>query len=170
MSEPKPKPTIKFRRLKPGTEPLIVLRRQQRPEDSSQAWSLAAITDEITILLLDTKAVFCMRNTNRKTSLLSDPKRVEENERCNTGSGVLRRFYEEQAKYKMYRIPVFRPPPVFVIYLKHLDDRLKSELANLDRQSKDFVIREAVSRIFESVDKRFFLLSVKPLLKWRLEA
>jgi hypothetical protein len=69
----------------------------------------------------------------------------------------------------MYRIPAFRLLPVFVVYLKHLDDRLKRELANLDRESKDYVVREAISRIFEQVDKRFFLLSVKPLLKWKLE-
>jgi hypothetical protein len=52
----------------------------------------------------------------------------------------------------MYRIPVFRPPPVFVV-------------------SKDFVMKEAIGRICEQVDKRFFLLSVKPLLlKWRLDS
>ncbi|HEU4447658.1 MAG TPA: hypothetical protein VFR94_23490 [Nitrososphaeraceae archaeon] len=51
-----------------------------------------------------------------------------------------------------------------------MDDRLKRELANLDRESKDYVTKEAVGRIFELVDKRFFLLTVKPLLKWRLES
>jgi hypothetical protein len=128
--------------------------------------SLAAISDDLTFSLLDTKAVFCMINSNQK---MSDPGDAEEVHRYNTGTGVLRRFYEEQARYKMYRIPVFRPPPAFVVYLKHLDDRLKNELANLDRESKDFVMKEAISRICEQVDKRFFLLSVKPLLKWRLE-
>ena len=87
----------------------------------------------------------------------------------NLGRGVLRRLYEEQARYKMYRIPVFRPPPVFVVYLKHLDDRLKQELSNLDSELKDYVMKEAIGRIFEQVDSRFFLLSVKPLLHWRLE-
>jgi hypothetical protein len=128
----------------------------------SCSWSLAAIIDELTISLLDAKSVFCMINSNQSSKL-------EDVYRCNTGTGVLRRLYEEQARYKMYRIPVFRPPPVFVIHLKHLDDRLKEELANLDRKSKDFVIREALSVICEQIDKHFFLLDVKPLLKWRLE-
>ena len=110
-----------------------------------------------------------MINSNRKGSIISDPRDVEEVHSCNTGNGVLRRFYEEQARYKMYRIPVFRPPPVYVVYLKHLDEGLKKELSNLDRESKDFVMKEAISRIFEQVDKRFFLLSVRPLLKWRFE-
>jgi hypothetical protein len=105
-----------------------------------------------------------MINSNRKTNVNS-----EDAYRCNIGTGVLRRLYEEQARYKMYRIPVFRPPHIFIVYLKHLDDRLKKELANLDKESKDFVMREAIGRIYEQVDKHFFLLSVKPLLKWRLE-
>jgi len=119
--------------------------------------------------MLDTKAVFCIINSNQKMSIVSDPKGAEEVYCCNTGTGVLRRLYEEQARYKIYRIPVFRPPPAFVVYLKHLDDRLKKELASLDKQTKDFVMKEAIGRIFEQVDKRFFLLSAKPLLKWRLE-
>jgi len=93
-----------------------------------------------------------MINSNRKRSIISDPRDVEEVHRCNTGTDVLRRFYEEQARYKMYRIPVFRPPPVFVVYLKHLDEGLKKELSNLDRESKDLVMKEAISRIFEQVE------------------
>jgi hypothetical protein len=138
-------------------------------EERQICWSLAAISDELFISMLDTRATFCMINSNRKTSLMSDHKEAEKVCRCNTGTGVLRRLYEEQARYKMYRIPVFRPPPIFVIYLKHLNDRLKRELANLDRESRDYVVKEVIGRIFELVDKRFFMLNVKPLLKWRLE-
>jgi hypothetical protein len=128
------------------------------------SWSLAAIIDELAISLLDTKVAFCMINSNQKMNVNS-----EEAYGCNIGTGVLRRLYEEQARYKMYRVPVFRPPPVFAVYLKHLDDRLKKELANLDKESKDFVMRDAIGRICEQVNKQFFLLSVKPLLKWRLQ-
>jgi hypothetical protein len=123
--------------------------------------------------MMDVKAAFCVLNSHRKTGLLSEGKRVpeilEKYERFNNGLGIPRRLYEEQAKYKIYRIPVFRPPPVFVVYLKHLDDRLKQELSGLDRKTKDFVMKEAIGRIFEQIDKPFFLLSVKPLLRWRLE-
>ena len=109
-----------------------------------------------------------MLNTHRKTGLLSEGKRVpeilERYERFNNGTGIPRRLYEEQAKYKMYRIPVFRPPPVFVVYLKHLEDRLKQELSDLDRKTRDFVMKEAIGRIFEQIDSRFYLLSVKPFL------
>jgi hypothetical protein len=133
------------------------------PADSC-SWSLGLVVDELTISLLDIKSVFCMINSNQKST-------VESGTACryNTDIDLLRRLYEEQARYKMYRIPVLRPPSPFVVYLKHLGVRLKKELVNLDRESKDFVMKEAIGRICEQVDKRFFLLSVKPLLKWRLE-
>jgi hypothetical protein len=116
--------------------------------------------------MMDTKAAFCLININQMASLESDHKGAEEDS-YNIGTGILRRLYEVQARYKMYRTQVFRL--VFVVYLKHLDDKLKRELANLDRESRDYVVTGAVGRIFEQVDKRYFLLSVKPLLKWRFE-
>jgi hypothetical protein len=146
----------------------IPAQRPLQPQDP-QPWSLAAISDELVVSMLDTKATFCMINSNKKSTMFSDHEELEVNARCNKGNGVLRRLYEEQARYKMYRIPIFYPPPVFVVYLKHLDDRLKEELADLDKESKDFVMKEAISRICEQVDKRFFLLSAKLLLRWRLE-
>jgi hypothetical protein len=128
--------------------------------------TLAAIVDELTISLLETKAVFCMINSNKG---FSDHKWVEEANRCNNGNGVSRRLYEQQAIYKMYRMPIYRPPPVFVVHLKHLDYRLKQELAKLDKWSKDYVMKEAIGRIYEHVDRSFYFLSAKPLLEWRLE-
>jgi hypothetical protein len=43
----------------------------------------------------------------------------------NHDRGVIRRLYEEQARYKMYRMAIFRPPPTFVIHLKDLDAEVK---------------------------------------------
>jgi DNA-binding transcriptional ArsR family regulator len=117
-----------------------------------EVWSTEAIVDELTIALRDTKSFFCLIN-------MSD---------VNVDA-LLRSLYESQAIYKMYRIPVFRPPPPFVIHLKHLDYHLKKELASLDKETLDYVIKEAIGRICEGIDKRYFLLSVKPLLRWRLE-
>jgi hypothetical protein len=137
------------------------------PEEEHQIhWSLACMVDELIISLVETKAVFCMINSNKG---FSNRKWVEEANRCNNGNGVLRRLYEQQAIYKMYRIPIYRPPPVFIVHLKHLDDRLKQELVKLDKWSKDYVLKEAIGKIFEHVDRRFYYLSAKPLLDWRLE-
>jgi hypothetical protein len=152
------KPTIKIRRLS-----------FSRPLPDTQPWSTEYLIDELTISLLDIKVNFCMINTYKKRRLISDPKQEEENDRCNTGSGVLRRLYVEQARYKMYRMPIFRPPPVFVVYLKHIDPRIKQELSKLDIWTKDYVMKEVIGRIFEHVDKRFYYLSARPILEWRLE-
>jgi hypothetical protein len=122
------------------------------PSNSSvtddEVWSTEAIVDELTIAPRDTKSFFCL---------------------INMSDALLRSLYESQAIYKMYKIPVFRPPPPFVIHLKHLDYHLKKELASLDNETLDYVMKEAVGRICEVIDKRYFLLSVKPLLRWRLE-
>jgi hypothetical protein len=114
--------------------------------------STEAMVDELTNSLRDTKISFCLINK-------SD---------VNIGT-LSRSLYEVQAKYKMYRIPIFRPPPTFVVYLKHLEYHLKKELASLDNATLDYVMKEAVGRICEEIDKRYFLLRVKPLLRWRLE-
>ena len=100
------KPTIRIKRLS--------LNLPKAEVDDSKAWSLAAIVDELFISMMDVKVPFCML-VGSKDSRLEDPR-------------VLRRLYEEQTRYKMYRIPVFHPPPIFVVHLKHLDDRLKQEL------------------------------------------
>jgi hypothetical protein len=121
-------------------------------DTKDEVLSAETIVDELTISMLDTKTFFCMINRSDVNV-----------------STLLRSLYEAQAKYKMYRIPVFRPPPTFVVYLKHFDDHVKKELASLDKETRDYVMMEAISRVCEVVDKRYFLLSVKPLLRWRFE-
>jgi hypothetical protein len=156
-SIPKPKPEFENE-----NHSVIVLRKLSRPQaDDSQSWSIQYLIDELTISLLEIYVEFCMLGGLEREARKQDLR--------NLGRGVLRRLYEEQARYKMYRIPVFRPPPVFVIYLKHLNNRVKQELSGLDWETKDFVMREAIGRVFEQVDGPFFLLSVKSLLQWRFE-
>jgi hypothetical protein len=129
--------------------------------DNSPVWSLSAIGEELFMQMMEVKVAFCLMVGVSKEARLQDLR--------NLGRGVPRRLYEEQVRYKMYRISIFRPPPVFVIHLKHLDDRLKRELSTLDRENRDFVVREAIGKIFEHVDKRFYFQSAKPLLRWRFE-
>jgi hypothetical protein len=164
-------PEVKSAVLQAVTEQENIFHSQSKEQSQvvdmdKELWSTETIVDELTISLLDTTAVFCMINSNKG---VSDRKWVEEANRCNNGNGVLRRLYEQQAIYKMYRMPIYRPPPVFVVYLKHLDYRLKQEIAKLDKWSKDYVMKEAIGRIFKHVDRRFYFLSAKPLLEWRLE-
>ena len=82
--------------------------------------------------------------------------------------GPHRMKYQEQAKYLMYRIPVYRPIPSFTINVQDLTEKLKSELESLDYKSLNDVLKEAIGRIFEGINERYYLLSVKKLLKWKL--
>ncbi len=79
--------------------------------------------------------------------------------------------YDEQAKYLLYRIPVYQPTPYFIINESNLSPRLIKELASLTEQELDEVIKDVLSQIFESINKDYFLLSVHRynLLRWRIE-
>lgn len=79
------------------------------------------------------------------------------------------RIYEQQAKHLIYKIPIYRPTPFFIVNIKDLSSKLKEELASLEGKSLGSVMLEAIGRMFEQVDERYFLLSVRQLLKWKLE-
>ena len=83
-------------------------------------------------------------------------------------SGTTKRKYEEQAKWLIYRIPVYRPVPAFVINLSDLSTRIKEELADLNDTTLDYVLKETIGRIFEGVDQRYFRLSAKRFLRWEI--
>ena len=84
-------------------------------------------------------------------------------------SGLIKRKYEEQAKWLMHRIPVYRPAPPFIVNLSNLDStRIKEELADLDNETLDYVLKESIGRIFECIDQRYFRLSVRRFLKWEI--
>lgn len=79
-------------------------------------------------------------------------------------------YYDKQAYDLMYRIPVYKPTPVFEIKISDLNVQVKKELDDRWEYKKelDYILKEAVSRIFKNIDERYFLLSVKRLLKVRL--
>jgi hypothetical protein len=74
------------------------------------------------------------------------------------------RKYEEQARYLIYRIPIYKPTPSFLISKKDLTVRLIQELESLDQISRKKVLKDAADRIFEGINKRYYLLSVRNLL------
>jgi hypothetical protein len=78
------------------------------------------------------------------------------------------RKYQEQAENLIYRIPVYRPTPSFFVELHDLSYKVKQELHSLDDKTLDRVMKEAIARIFENINERYFLLSVKKLLRWEI--
>jgi hypothetical protein len=80
-------------------------------------------------------------------------------------------FYQKQAYDLMYKIPVYKPAPFFEIKISDLSEQVKRELADRwnYKPEIDYILKEAVGRIFANLDERYFLLSVKRLLKVRLD-
>lgn len=74
--------------------------------------------------------------------------------------------YYRQAERLKYRIPIEDPKPEFIIELGDLDDRLIAELQTID--NPEYVLSQAVGRIFENIDSRYYHLSIAKLLKVRL--
>jgi hypothetical protein len=90
---------------------------------------------------------------------LDNVKEIDEN------SGLIKRKYEERAKWLMHRISVYRPAPPFIVNLSDLTTRIKEELADLDDETLEYVLKESISRIFEGIDQRYFRLSVRRFLQ-----
>jgi hypothetical protein len=101
---------------------------------------------------------------------------------CATACDSITRIYEQQVKWYSRRVPIWNPPPVFVVFRKHLSKRVKQELAKLAKISPkilDYVMRRSIEMIFEGIteqdeeifNSRNYFLSIKrySLLQWRFD-
>jgi hypothetical protein len=81
------------------------------------------------------------------------------------------RKYEKQASYLIYRIPVYRPTPYFIMNQSDLSKPLISDLSSLSNRDLDKIIKDVISSLYESIDKEYFLLQIKRygLILWRIE-
>jgi hypothetical protein len=81
--------------------------------------------------------------------------------------------YRDQARKLLYRIPIDKPSPYYVIYLSDLNRKVKQQLKHLKGSytNKDYqdIISSAVDRMFESINNVYFHLNVAGLVKWRIE-
>ena len=82
--------------------------------------------------------------------------------------GLTKRKYEEQAKWLMHRLLVYRPALAFIINLSDLSTRIKEELAALNNELLNDVMLAVICRIFENIDERYFRLSARRFLKWEI--
>jgi hypothetical protein len=78
--------------------------------------------------------------------------------------------YQQQAFKLIYKIPLYRPAPPFEIKISDLSKQVKKELDHVwsYKREVNYILKEAVSRIFSNVNERYFLLSVKHVLKVRV--
>jgi hypothetical protein len=80
------------------------------------------------------------------------------------------RKYEKQVSDLIYKIPKYRPTPYFIINQSDLSGPLIKELRRLSNKSLDKIVKDTISSIYESIDKKYFLLCIKKrgLIRWRI--
>jgi hypothetical protein len=91
---------------------------------------------------------------------------------CNDkGQTVHVRKYYRQARQLMKWIPITRPHPEFVINISDLTPRIIKELTQIEtcKKARNYIILQAVTRIFENLDFEYCHLSIFRNLRVRLE-
>jgi hypothetical protein len=86
----------------------------------------------------------------------------------NNGKKITVSKYYLQAWELLPRISAGNPPPYFIINLSHLTPKLIYELRN-DKYNRDYVVSQAIGRIFENVSPKQYHLSLAKRLRWKFE-
>jgi hypothetical protein len=84
------------------------------------------------------------------------------------GESVEGRKYYNQA-YQMQIAGALKPTPSFLVYLSDLTPKLVKELSNLDNETRGYVLRQAVGRIFEDLNPKLYHDSISRVLVVKLE-
>jgi hypothetical protein len=80
-----------------------------------------------------------------------------------TGEILITHRYYDQAEKILYRIPVWKSPPPFLIELFDLTKKIKRELRDLKKSNRrifESVVKEAVGILFENINSKYYHLSV----------
>jgi hypothetical protein len=88
----------------------------------------------------------------------------------DSGSRIIISRYYAQAWKLQGLISVGCPPPNFVIQLSDLNPKSKQALKDLDDKTRNFVLCQAIGRIFENINPRLYQLSIARRLRWKLES
>jgi hypothetical protein len=119
----------------------------------NDAWTEEFLIDELFLQLVGTKMI------------------VKHNDgKCIT----VHKYYNQAYRLRKW-IPIATKKPIpaeteFVINLSDLTTRIISELKALDKEGSQYVLKQAVGRIFENIDSRQHHLSIARKLKVRLDA
>ena len=133
---------------------------------SQEEWTIEAVIDELayTLCTFKTAAVACTLDFNNK-----DYNQYNE----NGNELYITNKYIKQAEQLIYRIPIWQPPPEFLVSISDITPRLRSELLDLHRSKSDrtlnYIMQHAIAVVFEGIDERYFHLSLgASRIKWRL--
>jgi hypothetical protein len=79
------------------------------------------------------------------------------------------KYYNEAFRLRKW-IPIAKPTPQFIANIYDLDLRTVAELKVLDKDGAQYVLKQAIGRIFENIDSRQYHLSIARKLKVRFDA
>ena len=120
-------------------------------ESQGDLWTTERLIDE---LFIDLACTHC------------ELKKLDSNAVCHT---IHYKKYYRQALTNFYTIPVWKPSPSFIINISDLSEKVKNELDDYYKKGHkkiiNYVVTEAVTRIFENIDKVYFHQSIKKNLK-----
>lgn len=147
---------------------LTILTKCRRVCDPDERWTAQKIRDELVLDLSNIVGGKAVYNPALYPNGVSEE--IQEKYR----QGIDYPFkYRDQARKLLYRIPVYRPTPRFIIYRSDLDRKVKGQLRELKASytNKEYqdIISSAVDRIFQSINYSYFHLSIAGLVKWRIE-
>lgn len=115
-----------------------------------EQWTEACLVDELFVQLATTKTTAVARNIQSKKYMT-----------------ITEHKYYKQAQELRKRIPIWRPPPEFIVNLSDLSSRVIAELKALENVQD--VLKQAVGRIFENIDEHHYHLSIASKIAVRLE-
>ena len=82
----------------------------------------------------------------------------------NEGKTVVVRIYYDQA-FQLLKIGRYKPALPYIIQFSHLTSRLQTELDQLHDIDRTYVLKQAVSRIFEDINLGIYHNSVSRVLR-----
>jgi hypothetical protein len=78
-----------------------------------------------------------------------------------------RKYYQQAHESLLFG--ALKPVPPFVIYLCDLTPKIIKELYDLDRQSRKYVLKQAVGSIFEDINSKLYHNSISKVLEVKLK-
>jgi|SRR6476660_3368085 len=124
---------------------------EQEVKNQSEFWTTEALIDELFLYLAGVKEYV----TNKEN-----------------GKQVVVRKYYLQAREIIKWIPIAYPSPAYIIYISDLIAQVKSELDEIavtNPNALEYILKQAVGRIFENMDFDYYHLSIARNLKVRLQ-
>ena len=128
--------------------PLAALQEKGEPE--AEKWTIERIVDEVFL------------NLAGKTEIVTIARHYR--------SIPVKKYYR-QARDLMKWIPIAKPSPDFIINICDLTPKVRKEIESISvyRDTLQYVLTQAVGRIFENLDFEYYHLSIARNLRVRFE-